>query len=180
MVVGMAALFLLSASFAYGQQTDSTVFRPAASVPALPQMGADNDPTIHILNYAENRPRQVFSVGDPLNIGVENSTGARIWYIRRRPPGVDSGLLETESISIERLVNNKWRAVPNQYPKVFDDPDGQFAPVRHRIDPDVTVLRKWTPKEPGRYRVFFVYYTTPNGNESINEIYSKSFIVRSK
>ena len=180
MFIGVAASFILSASFAYGQQTDSSMFIPAAFVPGTPQMGADNDPAIRILHYRGIREKAEFAVGESLNIAIENSTGTKIWYIRRRPPGVDAGLLATESISIQRLVNNKWRPVPDQYQKVMDDPDGEFAPVRHRIDPNVTVIRKWTPKEAGQYRVFFVYYTTPNGNESINEIYSKSFRVHSK
>ena len=40
-VICVAALFLLSVSFAYAQQMDSSVFIPAAFVPVVPQMGAE-------------------------------------------------------------------------------------------------------------------------------------------
>ena len=90
-VICVAALFLLSVSFAYAQQMDSSVFIPAAFVPVVPQMGAEiPDPIIHILPYGQNGSKRIFSVGEPLNIGVENATGAKIWYVRRRPPGMDS------------------------------------------------------------------------------------------
>ena len=87
-----------------------------------------------------------------------------------------AGLLGKESIRIERLVNNKWFEASNQYSTLMDDPDGQFAPKRHRIDPDITVIRKWTPQEPGQYRVMFYFYTDPKDTH-YTKIYSQSFKV---
>jgi hypothetical protein len=182
MSIGLTALLVLSALFAYGQETDSSIFKQTTFVPGSPQTGAENvDPIIiYILQYGINREKHTFSVGEPLNVGVKNATGERIWYIRRTPPGVGAGLLEKESIRIQRLVNNKWFEAKDQYTAVLDDPDGQFAPKRHRIDADVTVIRKWTPHEPGQYRVLFIYYIDPTDNTEVGKAYSQPFTVKPK
>ena len=84
-IIGMVALSMTSLSLAYGQQPGADIFKPTTFVLGSPQMGAEiPDPTIRVLKYGENRIKRVFLVGEALNIGVENSTGAEIWYIRPR------------------------------------------------------------------------------------------------
>jgi hypothetical protein len=90
-----------------------------------------------------------------------------------------SPLLQKESIRVQHLVNNKWIEASDQYSTLMDDPDGQYAPKRHRIDPDIIVLRKWTPQEPGEYRVMFMDYLEPKEPNS-SKAYSESFKVNPK
>lgn len=180
LMITVAALFLLSALFSYGRQTGSSMVKPTAFVPGFMQMGAEiPPPTVLTLNYGSTRVRRTFPVNEPLNISIQNSSDRSIWYVRRRPPGVDSVLLQTESISVERMVNHNWKP-SGQYPTVIDDPDGQFAPQRKRIGAGVTILRRWTPREPGQYRVSFIYYTEsdPEYDDNPSRTYSEPFTVK--
>jgi hypothetical protein len=176
-----AALFILCASFAFGQQTVSSVFKQASFEPSSAQMGAASlDPVVQTIHYGGTRVKRTFSVGEPLNISIENVMGVNIWYVRRRPPGVDSVLLEKESIRIQRLVNGKWAEASGQYSDVIDDPDNQFGPQLKRIGPDITILRRWTPREPGKYRVVFLYFNTPKISKDDGLAYSEPFSVNPK
>jgi hypothetical protein len=178
-IASVAALLILSASFAYGQQTDSSIFRPTSFAPSSTEMGAKiPEPVVLTIHYGGIREKRSFAVGEPLNISIKNVTGGDIWYVRRRPPGVDSVLLDRESISIERLVNGEWVAASGQYPTVIDDPDNQFGPQLKKIGPEITILRRWTPRKPGQYRVKFQFFSTPKISNDDHLTYSETFTVQ--